>query len=156
MIRFTTSISALCLGVQIQRRKLFSWRCALSMFQSLKHMSLYNSTTRFVFQNYCQNIFRIHWNRSCILLRWHVISSRTFARAFSQEAVSWFPFFQDWMVWSQTTSTRWSQQIKWKKTENPRWQRENPSIPLPCYIVFSGGWTFKYPHPNLESQSPWC
>ena len=50
-----------------------------------------------IFQNECQNIFRIHLNRSWILLpRWHVISSWTLSGQFLKKR-----FFQDWMVWSQ-------------------------------------------------------
>ena len=125
MIRFI--ISALCPGVQSRRHESFS--CEDVRFQCFNHWSTYHClTTRCVLQNWCQNIFRIHSNGSCVL-RWHVISFILSSSTLARSLELTFRFFKGtgWIGTSRTTSTN---QIKFTKSK-------------------------KYQHPNLESVSPW-
>ena len=63
--------------------------------------------------------------------------------------------FRNWMAWSQTTSTKWSRQIKRKKPQQLKWQRKNPTnafeecdFPLPCWFLLGV-------NPNISTSKPW-
>ena len=82
------------------------WFCLMitvedALFQCFNHWITYSVSSKINVK--IQNIFWIHSNRSCILLlRWHVISSWTFARAISEETGElMFVLKGTGMVWSQ-------------------------------------------------------
>ena len=142
-------ISALCPGVQIQRHESVRM-CIFNVSITEVHVTVLPPGVS------CRinvKIFRIHSNGSCILLfTW-------FHPGLSPGQFLKKRFFQDRMDWSQTTSTRQSQQITWKNPGKLTMTRENQpfeewlkNVIFHCRVSFRWGWILKFQHPNLESQ----